>query len=38
MIEFPKELPQRAYRDVLEIYNTKTMTNKYVKFYKSVMK
>ena len=35
MKEFPKELPERAYQDVLDIYNTETMKKKYVKFYKS---
>lgn len=35
MKEFPKELPERAYQDVLDIYNTETMKNKYVKFYKA---
>ena len=35
MKEFPKELPERAYQDVLEIYNTEVMKKKYVEFYKS---
>lgn len=30
---FPSELPERAYEDVLEIYNTEAMKKKYVKFY-----
>ena len=36
MKEFPKELPERAYQDVLEIYNTEVMKKKYVEFYKSL--
>ena len=31
--EFPKELPERAYQDVLEIYNTEAMKRKYIEFY-----
>ena len=34
MKKFPKELPERAYQDVLEIYNTDTMKKKYIEFYK----
>ncbi|MCD8176878.1 MAG: glycosyltransferase [Tannerellaceae bacterium] len=34
---FPSELPERAYQDVLEIYNTEAMKKKYVKFYKSII-
>ena len=34
MKEFPKELPERAYQDVLEIYNTDVMKKKYIEFYK----
>lgn len=37
MKEFPKDLPERAYRDVLEIYNTDVMKKKYVEFYNGVM-
>ena len=37
MKEFPKELAERAYQDVLEIYNTDTMKKKYVEFYNGVM-
>lgn len=33
---FPKGLPERAYQDVLGIYNTETMKRKYVKFYNSL--
>ena len=33
---FPKELPERAYQDVLNIYNTAEMKKKYVKLYKSI--
>ncbi|MCB6607714.1 glycosyltransferase [[Clostridium] symbiosum] len=34
---FPKELPEKAYQDVLEIYNTEVMKNKYIKFYNSLL-
>ncbi len=33
MKEFPKELPERAYQDVLNIYNTEIMKKKYIEFY-----
>ncbi len=33
MKAFPKELPERAYQDVLEIYNTDAMKKKFVSFY-----
>ena len=33
---FPKELPERAYQDVMNIYNTAEMKKKYVKLYKSI--
>lgn len=33
MKEFPADLPERAYQDVLEVYNTEAMKRKYVKFY-----
>lgn len=36
MEEFPSELPERAYQDVLEIYNTKAMKKKYVEFYNKI--
>lgn len=36
MKEFPKELPERAYQDVLEIYNTEEMKRKYIEFYNSL--
>lgn len=36
MKEFPSELPERAYQDVLTIYNTDAMKKKYVKFYADV--
>ena len=36
MKEFPKELPERAYQDVLEIYNTDVMKKKYVEFYNRI--
>ena len=31
--DFPRELPERAYQDVLNIYNTDIMKIKYVEFY-----
>ena len=37
MKEFPKELPERAYQDVLEIYNTDAMKKKYIEFYNDVV-
>ena len=30
---FPRELPERAYQDVLDIYNTDAMKKKYIDFY-----
>lgn len=36
MKKFPTELSERAYRDVLEIYNTEVMKKKFVKFYSSI--
>lgn len=33
MKEFPTELPERAYQDVLNIYNTEVMKEKYIRFY-----
>lgn len=33
MKRFPAELPERAYQDVLDIYNTEVMKKKYVNFY-----
>ena len=33
MKKFPEDLPERAYQDVLEIYNTDAMKKKYIKFY-----
>lgn len=36
MLNFPVELTERAYQDVLEIYNTETMKRKYINFYKSL--
>ena len=35
---FPKELPEKAYQDVLEIYNTETMKKKFAKFYRECEK
>ena len=37
MRKFPSELPERAYQDVLEIYNTEAMKKKYIKFYNNVI-
>ena len=37
MEKFPSELPERAYQDVLEIYNTEAMKRKYIKFYNNVI-
>lgn len=37
MVNFPSELPEQAYRDVLSIYNTEAMKRKYVKFYNNVI-
>ena len=36
MKEFPKELPERAYQDVLKIYNTDVMKKKFVAYYKAL--
>lgn len=36
MKRFPSELPERAYQDVLDIYNTEAMKEKYIKFYNSI--
>lgn len=36
MKDFPSELPERAYQDVLDIYNTEAMKKKYVKFYNKI--
>lgn len=33
MKEFPKEIPEKTYQDVLDIYNTETMKKKYIAFY-----
>lgn len=33
---FPTALPEKAYKDVLNIYNTETMKKKYVEFYKTL--
>lgn len=33
---FPKELTDRAYRDVLEVFNTDVMKKKYIEFYKNL--
>ena len=34
---FPKELPERAYQDVLKIYNTEAMKKKYIEFYNRII-
>lgn len=36
MKEFPSALPEHAYQDVLNIYNTDVMKEKYIKFYNSL--
>ena len=36
MKEFPHELPERAYQDVLDIYNTDEMKRKYIAFYNAL--
>ena len=36
MRKFPSELPERAYQDVLEVYNTEAMKKKYIEFYNSL--
>lgn len=33
MKDFPSAIPQRAYQDVIDIYNTEEMKRKYIKFY-----
>lgn len=37
MKAFSKELPERAYQDVLEIYNTEAMKKKYIEFYNRII-
>lgn len=37
MRKFPSELPEKAYQDVLDIYNTKAMKKKYIGFYNDVI-
>lgn len=37
MKSFPKELPENAFQDVVHIYNTETMTEKYTKFYSNLI-
>ena len=36
MKDFPTVLTENAYQDVLDIYNTETMKNKYIRFYNSL--
>jgi len=38
MKQFPAELPEQAYQDVLNIYNTKEMKKKYICFYNRISK
>lgn len=38
MSHFPSELPNKAYQDVLEIYNTDVMRKKYIKFYSEIIR
>ncbi|EME5381308.1 glycosyltransferase [Enterococcus faecium] len=37
MQQFPEKLPEQAYQDVLNIYNTHEMKRKYIKFYNAVI-
>ena len=37
MKDFPSKLPERAYQDVLEIYNTDVMKKKYIAFYNDLI-
>lgn len=37
MKNFPKELPEKAYLDVVEVYNTESMKKKYIEFYNKVI-
>lgn len=37
MKKFPERLPEHAYQDVLNIYNTEVMKKKYIKFYNDVI-
>ena len=34
--EYPSELPENAYKDVINIYNTDVMKKKYIEFYNSI--
>ncbi len=36
MLSFPAEIPEKAYANVIEIYNTDVMKKKYIKLYESV--
>lgn len=36
MKEFTTELPEKAYRDILNIYNTEVMKKKYIEFYEGL--
>lgn len=36
--KFPIELTENAYQDILNVYNTKAMKNKYIEFYNSLNK
>ena len=38
MKKFPSELPEKAYQEVLDIYNTEVMKKKYIEFYKKASK
>lgn len=38
MNHFPEALPERAYQDVLTIYNTEAMKQKYIQFYNRIAK
>lgn len=36
IVKFPEELTEKGYQDVMNIYNTTTMKEKYIKFYSSL--
>jgi glycosyltransferase involved in cell wall biosynthesis len=37
MRKFPEELPRQAYKDVINIYNTEKMKEKYINFYNEIL-
>ena len=38
MENFPSQLPEKAYEDVLKIYNTDVMKQKYIQFYNKILR